>query len=505
MNPIIITVLMFAIYFAGLAYCVYSNPLPAKNFEEFAVGGRSFGWQFVTMTIIGTWYPGSLLIGWSQMGHDMGITALYLIFYTLGGLYIFFMISGRLWKLGKKYDLKTMGQYFHLRYQNKPLRVMVGLSLLLIEFPWVITELLASGYAVQAITYQTIPFNLGMAIIAVFFTLYVMFSGMRAVILADFYQGWMFLVGGIVLFITVGQVFYGNITDMLTQVRDINIELLTIPGPAESGWGGDVPGPLFWTSLIMMGSLGAYMWPSLFSRIFSAASTKELKSSLRITPFVAPIFTFLIILTAVGVAARPEFSGGGDTAYALVEMISNLGPVAVGTIAIIILAGSLSMMDSMISSWAIVFCNDVITPLYKEISTEKQVQVTRIVTIIIAFSGLLFAMTDLPTIVQILTRVYQAVVQVFPAVFFGLFWKRGNKYSAWASISVGYAIVAYFAFTQPDYISFLNGMQGGLLALGINALVYVIVAFLTKPNEMVNQIFKDQVTRDEDLIRVTGY
>lgn len=505
MSPMIIPLLMFVIYFAGLAYCVYRSPLPEQTFEEFAVGGRSFGWQFITMTIIGTWYPGSMLIGWAQMGHDMGITALYLVFYTLGGLYVFFLISGPLWKLGKKYNIKTMGQYFHLRYQDKPLRVMVGLSLLLIEFPWIITELLASGYAVQAITYQKIPFNVGMIIMAVFFTLYVMFSGTRAVILADFYQGWMFLLGGVILFIVVGQVFFGGMSDMLTQVRDINAELLAVPGPAESGWGGDVPGPLFWPSLIIMGILGAYMWPSLFSRIFSAASTKELKASLRITPFVAPIFTFLIILTAVGVAAKPEFDGGGDTAYALIQMIGSIGPVAIGIVSIMILAGSLSMMDSMLSSWAIVFCNDVVTPLYKEISPQSQVRVARIITVVISVLGLLIAMTDLPTIVQILTRVYQGVVQVFPATFLGLFWKRGNRWSAWAGITVGYALVIYFAFTQPDYVPFLNGMQGGLLAVAINTVVYVVVALVTKPNNVAEQLFKDQKSKDELLVRVEGY
>lgn len=502
MTPIIITVSMLIIYFAGLAYSVYSNPLPKQTFEEFAVGGRSFGWQFITMTIIGTWYAGSMMIGWAQMGHDIGLTSVYMSFYTIGGLYVFFLISGPLWKLGKKYDLKTMGQYFELRFHDKPMRIIIGFVLMLIEFPWIVTEMLASGYAIQAITYQAIPFNLGMIIISIFFTLYVMFSGMRAVILADFYQGWLFLVGGIILFIVVIQVFFGGLPEMLLQIRDLNAELLTVPGPAESGWGGEAPGPLFWTSLIMMGILGAYMWPSLFSRIFSASSTSELKESLKITPFVAPIFVFLVMLTAIGVAAKPEFDGGGNTAYALIEMIASIGPVAIGVLSLVILAGSLSMMDSMISSWSIVFSNDVITPIFKEISPRSQIMITRILTVIIALAGLLMAMTDLPTIVQILTRVYQGIVQVFPAVFLGLFWKRGNRWSAWAGMIVGFAIVIYFAFTQPDFVPILNGMQGGLLAVGINTLVYVIVALVTKPTEGVEQLFIDQKTADDQLVRL---
>lgn len=501
MQPIIIVSAMLLIYFAGLAYSVYSSPLPKQTFEEYAVGGRSFGWQFIVMTIIGTWYPGSLMIGWAQMGHDMGITAIYLGFYTLGGLFIFLLISGKLWKLGKKYNLMTMGHYFQLRYKSKPLRVLSGAAALALEFPWVVTELLASGYAIQAITGGIIPFNLGMVLVCLFFTAYILFSGTRAVIIADFYQGWMFVLGGLVLFLMVVKSIFGGFGAMFMDLRSLSAELLTVPGP--STYWGDIPGPLFWTSLIAMGILGAYMWPSLFSRIFAAGSAKELKSSLQFTPFVAPTFTLLVIIVAVGAAARPEF-GINDSANALVEMIGSLGPVALGLICILILAGSLSMMDSMISTWSIVLINDVITPFNPDIKQSTQIKLTRITVVVIAFSGLLIAMTDLPTIVQILTRMYQGIVQFFPAVFLGLYWKKGNKIGATMSIIVGLAIVGFFAFTQPDYVPFLDGMQGGLLAVGVGAIVYIICGYLFKQDEGVEGVFEVMNNfNDEDLIRDT--
>ena len=118
------------------------------------------------------------------------------------------------------------------------------------------------------------------------------------------------------------------------------------------------------------------MWPSLFSGFFGRIH-ERVEGIFKNNTFVAPIFTFLIILTAVGVS-KPEFDGGGDTAYALIQMIGSIGPAAIGIVSIMILAGSLSMMDSMLSSWAIVFCNDVVTPLYKEISPQSQVRVAEL-------------------------------------------------------------------------------------------------------------------------------
>ncbi len=304
---LVITIGMVLIYIAGLCYLILRNPLPSQKFEEFAVGGRSFGWAFITMTIIGTWYPGSLYIGWAQMGVDMGVVNTYLVFYTLGGLIVLYTMASRLWTAGKKFDIKTMGEYFEKRYNSKILRVFAGAAALLIELPWIVTEMLAAGYAVQAISYGRIPFNVGMTLVAILFTSYILFAGIRAVIIADFYQGWMFLLGGMVLFIVSIKVFFGSLGNLFDEARLIDQELLRLPGTI-SGWGGEAPGPLFWPSLIIMGIAGAYMWPSLFARIFAASSPKELKASARITPIVAVVFAFTVLWFSVGVSARPEYA-----------------------------------------------------------------------------------------------------------------------------------------------------------------------------------------------------
>lgn len=367
-----------------------------------------------------------------------------------------------------------------------------------VEFPWVITELLASGYAIQAITYEAIPFNLGMLFLGVFSCLYIIFAGFRAEILADYYRGWLFLFGSLVVFLTIIIVEFGGLPDMLMEVRSLKAELLTLPGPVVDYWGGEAPGQLFWTSLIIMGGIGAYMWPSCFSRIYCAASTRELKKTLAYTPLVAPIIFMLILLVFIGVSARPEFSPD-DTSFSLIDMISSFGPIPTAIISLLILSGALSMMDSMISSWIIVVTNDVITPWKPNISSRTQLMIARGLAVAITAVGLAIAMTELPSIVQILSRVYQGIVQVFPAVFLGLFWKGGNKYGAWGSLIVGFAMVVIFAWTSPDYVPQLNGMQGGVLALGCGFVTYVVVSLLTKREPNVEELFETQHTPDDQL------
>jgi SSS family solute:Na+ symporter len=209
------------------------------------------------------------------------------------------------------------------------------------------------------------------------------------------------------------------------------------------------------------------------------------------------LFTLIITFFFVGSAARPEFKGE-DSAYAVVNLLTTLGPVAIAIICILILNGSLSMMDSMVSTWSIVLVNDCIAP-YTKVTSKGLTNISRISALVIGFGGLILSMQELPTIIQMVTRMYQGIVQFFPAVILGIFWKRGNKWSAWSATLVGLIVTGIFAFTQPDFVPALNGMQGGLVALAANFLVYVVVALVTKPEPGVDQLFIDQKTADSEL------
>ena len=489
MNDNLIVFLIFLMYIGGLFYIIFSNS-KAQDFEDFAVGGRSFSWPFIAMTIIGTSFAGSLMTGQTQFGHDVGMVTCYFVASCIMGLYLFAIICGPLWKVGKRYGVKTMGEFMELRYGSKRLRIFIGSALLLVEFPWIVTELLASGYAVQILTNNAIPFNAGMTIVAIIFTVYVLFAGMRAVIFADYYQGWIFILSGLTLFITAMYVHFGSWSNMWMETRNFNEELLSVPG----NWWGEVPGPMVYTSLILIAAFGAYMYPSLFARIFAASSPKELKASLNVTPAFTILFAIAVFLVSVGTSSLTQY-GAEDSAFAFLEFVSSLGPVATALVAIVILAGSLSMMDSMLGTWAIVITNDIITPLRPNISSADQMKIARIFTVIVACLGLAVAMMELPMIIQIVTRVYQAIVQAFPLVIFGLFWKKGNLYGAWAGLLTGITIVIYTQFTMPDYIPSLGGLQGGVLALIMNFIVYIIFSFVSEKGRGSDELFatyKDQ-------------
>ncbi len=488
MSDNMIMLLVFAIYLGGL-FIMISMSKKATSYEDFAAGGRMFTWPFMVMTLIGTSYAGSVLTGYTQMGYDMGMTVVHYTTCVLLGLCVFAIIGGPVWRTGKIYNVTTLGEMMEMRYKSRGLRIALGLTFVVIEIPWVITEFLAAGYAVQLITGGAVSFNMGMVIVAVLFIGYILFAGMKAVILADYYQGWIFFIAGMVVFIIAVIFHFGSYGEMFQMTRDLKSELLLIPGSLES-WGGEYPGTLFYMSLAISAGLAGFLYPSFFSRMIAAKNEKELKISLRVSPIVAIIFAIVVFLPAMGVATLGEF-GTEDSSMAFIEFIGSLGPVATAIIAIIIFAGSLSMMDSMVSSWAIVVTNDVLCPFEKKMSPKLKLRLVRIFTVVVGVGGLLMAMTDLPTVVQIVTRVYQFILQGIPLVVLGICWKKASRPAAWAGFLIGNAIVVYYAFinVQPDYIPAFNGLQSGVFGLIVNLVVFVVISLLTKSGRGDDEFF----------------
>lgn len=491
---------MAAVYFAAMAYVIYSHPLPKLDLDEVTVAGRSFGWLFMTMTIVGTWYGGSFYTGWVQMSIDNGIVASYVAFYTLGGLCLLYLIAGRYWKIGKKYSIRTQGQFFETRYGSRSLRVFVAIATVLIELPWIITELLAAGYALQGLTQGAVPLKLAVVLVGAFFLGYVTFAGTRAVIIADYYQGWMWIFGGLVLVIGSIYYFFGGFGAMFSSLLKSYPDMLTLPG---TGW-DPVPGPLFWVSLIISGAAGAYCWPSLFARIMAAGSTRDLKKTSLITPFIVVLYGVLIIWLAMGLRLMPDSVIGSDHQYSLVKVVSEIGPAAAAIICVLIINGSLSMCDSMVSSWGSVLVNDVFSIAFPKLTNRQLARIVLIMNFVIGLTGIVVATLPLPKIIELIMGMYQGIIQIFPMLLLGIYWRRGNAVGAWAGLVAGLGVTTYYAFTAPVYIPQFAGLQAGTLGLMVNFALYVVCALLFKSPENTSELFKDMRLKDSELSSIVS-
>ena len=65
-----------------------------------------------------------------------------------------------------------------------------------------------------------------------------------------------------------------------------------------------------------------------------------------------------------------------------------------------------------------------------------------------------------------------------------LYWKRSNKYSAFASLVLGFGTAVVLAITGTT-----SGWSAGIYGLVVNLVVHFVVGFVTKKDEHVDELF----------------
>lgn len=84
------------------------------------------------------------------------------------------------------------------------------------------------------------------------------------------------------------------------------------------------------------------------------------------------------------------------------------------------------------------------------------------------------------TRLQLLAQIsYQGVVQLAVPLFFGIFWRGGNKYGAVSGMLSGFGIALVLTFSYPDDIAGLGSLTGGVVGMAVNLIVFLVVSALT--------------------------
>jgi SSS family solute:Na+ symporter len=105
-----------------------------------------------------------------------------------------------------------------------------------------------------------------------------------------------------------------------------------------------------------------------------------------------------------------------------------------------------------------------------------------------------FATLNLPSLFTLATLAYQGVIQLAVPLFLGIWWKKGNRYGAIAGMSIGFVTAMTLEFAFPNYLPWAWGLSSGVVALALNLLIYVVLAYALpmseEEEERVNGLFE---------------
>jgi SSS family solute:Na+ symporter len=144
-----------------------------------------------------------------------------------------------------------------------------------------------------------------------------------------------------------------------------------------------------------------------------------------------------------------------------------------GTVCLLALVpGSLLLLTA-----ASIFGRNVALPLRPGLSDAAQVWVARAAMIVFAAIAVWLTLTSNESLVAIGLSAYAAIGMLAPGVFLGFLWRRTSAPGVFAGLVAGYCVLLVPAAS--DFAaSLLPSWDKGLVAMGSNALVVVLVSAL---------------------------
>lgn len=481
----LITFGIMLVFFAGLIVILQRIKVDDKSFTNYAVGDRSFGARYQAMSFLNTWYPGAMFTAFGGMAAASGIISFYVLTYSLLTVILMYLMAKPVWTWGKVFDLKTQPDLFSLRYNSTHIRTITAIIGIISGIPWLVLGMQALGEMFRYISLGTMTFTqavvFGVVVIAIR-QIWTVRIGMKGVVISDFYQGVVAYILGTAMLI--GLIIW------LVMVKDISFASLepaklSIPGPDSK------EGSLYLFSLVLTGALGGWCWPYIFVRLFTANGVKSLKKSAALAVPLSLIFCASLLIFGMLSGALPSVSQNPNDVWFIVSQEVG-GLVLLGLAGAVLLAATMGHIDGNIQATGSQIANDLIGNYFK-LNTKQLIIFSKVGMLLLTILASWLSCLELPSLFTLGVLAYQGIIQLAVPQFLGIFWKRGNKYGAIASMSIGFIVAVILELVYHGNLPWAYGLTSGAVALGANVFIYVALAFLipqdTKEKRRVDELF----------------
>jgi len=453
--------------------------------EQWAVGGRGFGWVFVFLLLAGEIYTTFTFLGASGFAYGLGAPAYYIIAYGALAYVIAYFLLPPIWRYGRDHGLHSQPDFFARKYNSQLLGALVALVDLVALVPYLVLQLTGLGIIVVAAGYGAVSKDVAIWIGAAIVSVYVMVSGIHGSAWTSVLKDIMILLVVLALGIYLPFHLYGGITPMFEKIDAARPGFLTFAASGQSvSW---------FVSTVLLTSVGFFMWPHSITACFTAKDARVFRRNAILLPIYQLVLLFVFF---VGFAAVLQVPGlkGADTNLALFKLVTRQFPPAV--VGVIGAAGVLTALvpGSLITMTAAMLVAKNVVGLARPVATDAQhVALAKWLVPVVMLVSVYFTLTGSTTIVALLLMGYSFVTQLFPAMVTSLLSRNITTASgAAAGIVVGVAVTAVLTFTKttigslfPELPEVVRDLNVGIIALAANVAVMVAVSAVTRPHVQV--------------------
>ena len=301
-------------------------------------------------------------------------------------------------------------------------------------------------------------------------------GGIRAIAWTDVVQGVVLLFGFIILLVLLIQRFgpLSAATDTILLSSDIHI--VARPDPATMRE---------WLSYVLIVGMGGALYPQAIQRIYAAKSRQALNHSLAVMAFL-PFVTVLIAIVAgiYALAYVPGLQGAAtdQVMTRLLRIVQEDSLFGYGLVVVIftaLLAALMSTADSAMLSVSSMFTKDIYGTRFNLHATEADL--TRIGKrcswmVVATLAALAIAMRDQASLIGLLDRKFDLLVQLVPAFIIGIHSKYLQAKPTLLGLAAGVIVSLVLAFGSFTFVveGKIWGFHPGLYGLIVNVTIAVI-------------------------------
>ncbi len=446
-----------------------------KFIEEFYVAGRGLGAAVVAFIIasglcsVGTFLGGpglAWLLGmpWASL---MGMQ-IFMNFYILYGL------GRKIGIVARRIRAISFGDILYERYdRSKLVALLYALIVVVFLIPYCSSQFVGSTRIFEVMTGW--PYMIALILTGLVTIFYAAVGGLRGIGLALLIQGVFMTACYAALVVGV----WGRALADYGSLVAINEALIKVAG--ESFMNAFRLPPLWLFSMWLIFNIGLLALPHGLMATLSYKSVKAMKRAIYIG---VPIVTFWTYGIWVGLIGKIYFPHLKVPDHINPMLAMKILPAGVGGI---VFAGVISAAQSTIATMTILMSSAVLQHIYRlfinPAATHEQLKRISVwLTIIIGAIAFALAITQPPALEYIIIFSIGGIMSalLWPIVL-GLFWKRGNKYAAIASMIVGLVTYVLGKGGIVPLRAYFGGADPCLPGLLFSLIAYLVVAYITPP------------------------
>jgi len=452
------------------------------DLEQWSVGGRSFGTVFVFLLLAGEIYTTFSFLGASGFIYGHGAGAYYILAYLTLNQVIGYWLLPLVWRTARREHLVSQPQFLVRQYGSPALGILVAIIGVAAMIPYLVLQFTGLGIIVSIASNGAMSRAEAVWLGAAIVTGYVMISGMRGAAWNAVIKDLLILAAVVFLGIYLPLHYYGGIGPMFRAIDHAKPGFLAFPAR-----GNNV---VWFQTTVLLNAMGGFMWPHIFSSIFTARGERILRRNTVVMPLYSLMLLFVFFAGFAAVLQVPGLQGTSID-LALVKLCAQtFPPWFVGVIGATGLLTALVPGAVLLTAAATMLANDLYRAgVHPAASNAAVTRLAKALVPAIAAIAVLFTLQGGATIVALLLMGYNLVTQFFPAVVFS-FAKRNpvTSQGACCGILAGTAAVTVLTLTNtslaemlPFLPASLQDMNIGLAALILNAGVNAIVSAATRP------------------------